>query len=217
MQNRSHRKCSARLFAWLTRSTLVVFISGADFPWDPLFYKSSKLGRCILSTAGAFVRQRKQHFSECERIDTWFGGAEGHGTPAPYRPLLAHGTARPTHRLNRNVARNATVRNGPSARPGVDVAIAIKAPGAGRSGRSVQVARHRRSGPESAHWSAGLVVVDEDNHPDAHGAGLAEQRRAVDPAGTALFGAFGVQGRGCRREPANFGSNASGTISKSFS
>jgi hypothetical protein len=44
----------------------------------------------------------------------------------------------------------------------------------------------RRRLPEAAGRHAVLVLIDEDDHPDAYGSALAEQRRAMDPARAAF-------------------------------
>lgn len=72
--------------------------------------------------------------------------------------------------------------------------------------------RNRRRLPEPAHGLVTvLLLVDKDNHPDAHCAGRAEQRCAVYPPGPAFFVRLGEVGDGAR-EPPDFGGHAAGPV-----
>jgi hypothetical protein len=51
------------------------------------------------------------------------------------------------------------------------------------------------------------ILVDQNYHPHANGAGLAEQRRAVDPARAPFFVGF-VEVGDCAGQPADFGGHA---------
>lgn len=73
------------------------------------------------------------------------------------------------------------------------------------------IAAHRRCLPEPPHGLRVLLVVDQDDHPHAHCARAAEQRRAVNPARAAfLLPAFELLY--CVGQPADLGCYAAGAV-----
>lgn len=78
---------------------------------------------------------------------------------------------------------------------------------------SPYVIGHGRSLAEPSCRLRGILFVNKDNHPHAHGAGLTEQRRAVNPAGSAFFIAI-LEVWDSVGEPTHFGGDAARPVGK---
>lgn len=76
---------------------------------------------------------------------------------------------------------------------------------------AANIAAHGGRLAEAADGLGAVLFVDEDNHPDADGAGLAQQRRAVDPARAAFLVRVVEAGHGLW-QPANFGGHAARAV-----
>lgn len=76
---------------------------------------------------------------------------------------------------------------------------------------AANIAAHGGRLAEAAYKLALVLFVDEDDHPDADGASLAEQRRAVDPAGAAFLVVVVEVCHGLRQPP-DFGRHAARAV-----
>jgi len=78
---------------------------------------------------------------------------------------------------------------------------------------SPDITGYGRSLAEPSRRLRSILFVHEDNHPHTHCTGLAEKRRAVDPAGSAFF-VVGLEVWDGMGQPAYFGGDAAGPVAQ---
>ena len=82
--------------------------------------------------------------------------------------------------------------------------------------RFTQLGRDGRRGAEAPHGKGLLLVVDEDDHPDADCAGGAEQGGTVYPSRPTLFTVFAVKVGSGRGEPSDLRGDAARVVAECF-